>query len=145
MARLSFAQLDARRPRLRHVHLGLDRPALAAWLIRSHGTTGAVVANAAGQLIATTWVFVAMTRRHGCRFPAGDVVKIAAAAGLAFLVTSVTGPGPDQVDAGRLALGAAAGTLTFVVLCGLARVIGRREWDALLARGRWGAPRPAQH
>ena len=118
--------------------------ALSAWLIRTHGVAGAVAANATGQFIATAWVFIGMARRHGCRFPAGALAKIAAAAGLAFLVASVTGPGPDQVDAGRLALGATAGTLTFAVLCVLAGVIGRRERDAVLARNRWAAPQPAQ-
>jgi hypothetical protein len=55
-------------------------------------TPGAVVASASGHLIVTAWVFVAMRRRHGCRFPAWDLVRIMAVAGLAFLVTSLTGP-----------------------------------------------------
>ena len=117
--------------------------ALAAWLIRAHGTAGAVGANAAGQLIATTWVFVAMARRHGCRFPAGDLMKIAAAAVPAFLVTSIAGAGSDDADGGRLVLGAAAGTLVFLAISVLAGVLGRREWDAVLARSPWRAARIA--
>jgi O-antigen/teichoic acid export membrane protein len=113
--------------------------ALAAWLIRAHGTAGAVVANAAGQLIATTWVFVAMARRHGVRVPAWDLGRIAAAAGPAFLVTSVTGAGADDLDPGRLVLGAAAGSLTFLTICALSGVLGRREWDAVRSRRPWRA------
>jgi O-antigen/teichoic acid export membrane protein len=116
---------------------------LAVWLIRAHGTAGAVVANASGQVIATTWVFVAMARRHGYRFPVVDLTKVAAAAGPAFLVASMTGGAPDQLDAGRLVLGAAAGTLTFLTIAILAGVIGRREWSAVLARSRWTPTRTA--
>jgi O-antigen/teichoic acid export membrane protein len=117
--------------------------ALAAWLIRAHGTAGAVVANAAGQLIATAWVFVAITRRHGCRFPGLDVVKIAGAAALAFLVAHLAGPAADHVDAGRLVLGAAAGSLVFLATCILGRVVGPREWAAVLSRTRWLTAPPA--
>jgi O-antigen/teichoic acid export membrane protein len=118
--------------------------ALAAWLVRAHGTAGAVVANAAGQLLATAWVFVAMARRHNSRVPGWDLVKIAAAAVPAFLVTSITGGGADDLDAGRLVLGAAAGALTFLGLCVLAGVLGRREWDAVRARGAWRAAGAAE-
>jgi O-antigen/teichoic acid export membrane protein len=114
---------------------------LAAWLIRAYGTAGAVVANASGQLIATAWVFVAMRRRHGCRFPAWDLVRTVAAAGLAFLVTSLIGPAPDDLDVGRLVLGAAAGSLTFLAACLLAGVVGRREWSAVRSWIRWLAAR----
>jgi O-antigen/teichoic acid export membrane protein len=117
---------------------------LAAWLIRAHGTTGAVVANGAGQLIATIWVFVAMAYRHRCRFPTLDLVKIAVAGGLAFLVTSSTGGAAEPLDPVRLGLAATAGSLTFLAICIPAGLIGRREWAAVLARGRWAVARAAQ-
>ena len=107
---------------------------LAAWLVRGHGTAGAVVANATGQIIATTWAFVAMARRHGCRFPGLDLVKVAAAAGPAYLVTSAVTRRADDVDAGGLVLGAAAGSLIFVAISVLTGALGRREWAALRAR-----------
>jgi O-antigen/teichoic acid export membrane protein len=107
---------------------------LAALLIRSHGTAGAVVANAAGQIIATVWVFVALARRHGYRFPVADLAKIAVAAGLAFLTARQAGPG-----LGQLVLGAIAGSLVFTVACMLARVVARSEWTGIVARLRGGA------
>jgi O-antigen/teichoic acid export membrane protein len=111
---------------------------LAALLIRSHGTTGAVIANAVGQLIATVWVFVALARRHGYRFPAADLTKIATAAALAFLAAKQAGTGLDQ-----LVLGAVAGAIVFGVVCRLGRVVGRGEWSAILARLRTSAAPPA--
>jgi O-antigen/teichoic acid export membrane protein len=111
--------------------------ALAVWLIRAHGTTGAVLANASGQLIATTWVFVALARRHGCRVPVVDLLKVAAAAGPAFVVAAALSGAAGALDAGRLVLGAAAGALTFLAISLLTGVVGRREWSALRALGRW--------
>jgi len=59
-----------------------------------------------------------------------------AVAGLAFLVTSLRGPASDDLDAGRLVLGAAGGSLTFLAACLLAGVLGRREcsWPGTLLR-----------
>jgi O-antigen/teichoic acid export membrane protein len=108
---------------------------LAALLIRSHGTAGAVIANAAGQLIATVWVFVALARRHGYRFPAADLAKIAIAAALAFGAARQAGP-----ELGQLVLGATAGSIVFGVACVLGRVVARGEWSAIVARLRPGAP-----
>ena len=68
-------------------------------------------------------------------------MRIIAVAGLAFLVTSLTGPASDDLDVERLVLGAAAGSLTFLVACLLAGVLGRREWSAVRARPRWLAAR----
>jgi O-antigen/teichoic acid export membrane protein len=116
---------------------------LAAWLIPAHGTTGAVVANGAGQLIATTWVFVAMASRHRCRVPMLDLAKVAVAAGLAFLVTSSLSAA-EPLDPVHLGLGATAGSITFLAVCILGGLIGRREWAAVLARGRWAMARTVQ-
>jgi hypothetical protein len=97
-----------------------------------------VIANAVGQLIATVWVFVALARRHGYRFPAADLTKIATAAALAFLAAKQAGTGLDQ-----LVLGAVAGAIVFGVVCRLGRVVGRGEWSAILARLRTSAAPPA--
>ena len=108
---------------------------LAALLIRTHGTAGAVIANATGQVIATVWVFVALARRHGYRFPAADLAKIAVAAALAFLAARQAGTG-----LGQLVLGAAAGSVVFGLVCALGRVIAPGEWSAIVARLRTGPP-----
>jgi hypothetical protein len=55
-------------------------------------------------------------------------------------VTSIAGAVSDDPDGGRLVLAAAAGALVFLAICVLAGVLGRREWDAVLARSPW---RPA--
>lgn len=107
---------------------------LAAVLIRAHGTAGAVTANAAGQVIATVWVFVALAHRHGYRFPALDLAKIAVAAALAFLTARLTATTPDHLGLGHLVLGATAGSIVFAVACLLGRVVGPREWAAMSAR-----------
>lgn len=109
---------------------------LAAILIRSHGTAGAVIANAAGQLIATVWVFVALGSRHGYRFPTWDLAKIAVAGGLAFLAArlAATGLTPASPGLGEVVVGAAAGSVVFAGACMLGRVVGPREWAAVSAR-----------
>jgi O-antigen/teichoic acid export membrane protein len=111
--------------------------ALAAWLIRGYGTPGAVVANAAGQLIAAVWAFIALGRHHGYRFPTWDLVKVAAAAPPAFLVARVVASSPvDDMHLGRLILGAASGAIVFLVACILTRAVALRELAAMLARTR---------
>lgn len=102
---------------------------LATWLIGAYGTAGAVVANAAAQLLATVWVFVALARRHRFGIPAADLVKIAVAGLLAYLVARQAGTG--LLD---LVLGAAGGSAVFVFFCVVGRVVGRHEWSALLGR-----------
>ena len=47
--------------------------ALAVALIPRWGTVGAVVANAAAQITATTWAFAGMAHAPGARFPGLDV------------------------------------------------------------------------
>lgn len=106
--------------------------ALAALLVRSHGTAGAVAANATGQLIATVWVFVALARRHDYRLPGYDLVKIAAAAILAFVIARlIAGSG---VGFGSLVLGAMGGSVVFILTGVLTRVVGPGEWVALWSR-----------
>jgi O-antigen/teichoic acid export membrane protein len=109
---------------------------LAAVLIRSHGTAGAVIANAAGQLLATVWVFVALRRRHGYGFPIRDLARIAVAAGLAFLAARLAARGVTSEGAvlGEVVVGGAAGAVVFAGACLLMRVVGPREWAAVSAR-----------
>jgi O-antigen/teichoic acid export membrane protein len=102
---------------------------LAALLVPTWTTTGAVVANAAGQLTATIWVFVGIDRAHAIRFPMLDVVKTAGAGVLAWLVARQLGG--NAHDLPRLALAAAAGFVTFGLACVPAGLLGVREWDLL--------------
>jgi O-antigen/teichoic acid export membrane protein len=107
---------------------------LAALLIPSLGTTGAVVANVAGQVTATVWAFVGMARAHGAGFPSGDLVRIGgwalAAMGAAWAVAG------GSADLGRLALGAGAAIGVFLAGCVGTGVVGPREWTFLLASTR---------
>jgi O-antigen/teichoic acid export membrane protein len=117
--------------------------ALAAWLIRAHGTMGAAIANAAGQLLASAWVFVAMARHHGCRLPWQDLLKIALAASLSFITARITSGSPEMSSLGHMILGAAAGSLVFVAACMFLRVIGLREVGVVVARTRaWATTSP---
>jgi O-antigen/teichoic acid export membrane protein len=107
---------------------------LAALLIPAYGTTGAVIANTASQVLATTWVFVGMTRTHHARFPLADQAKIAGAALLAFATTwSVAAGGHDL---GWLLTAAGAGLAVFFTTAVLAGVIGVREWSLLITSTR---------
>jgi O-antigen/teichoic acid export membrane protein len=112
--------------------------ALAAWLIRVYGAPGAVAANAAGQLLATAWVFVALARRHGCRFPGRVVVTIGAAAIGAFIVTHLVAATstPHAPDVARLVVAGAAGSVVFLTACLLGGVVTPREWAVVVAAGR---------
>jgi O-antigen/teichoic acid export membrane protein len=118
--------------------------ALAAWLIREYGTMGAVIANAAGQVLASAWVFVAMGRHHRCRLPWHDLLKIAGAASLSFITARITGASLDEASSlGRLILGAAAGSLVFLAACIVLRAIGLRELGIVIARTRaWASTSP---
>src|SRR5262249_27033336 len=102
---------------------------LAALLIPFWTTTGAVIANAAGQLTATGWVFVGIARAHRVGFPLGDMVRTAAAGGLS-LVTAWSLAGGAH-DLARLALAAAGGLLAFLLAALALRLIGPREWNLL--------------
>lgn len=107
---------------------------LAVALIPALGTTGAVVANGAGQLTATVWVFVGMARAHGSGFPAGPVARIAGG-GLLAMATAWTIAG-GSADLGRLALGGAAATAAFLAASVSTGVVGPREWTFLRASTR---------
>jgi O-antigen/teichoic acid export membrane protein len=112
--------------------------AVAAWLIPEHGTMGAVVANGAGQVIATAWVFVALGRRHRCPFPVDDLLRIVAAAVLAFLSTRLVGVAlaADAAEPISVLLAALAGAAVFVAACLLGGVLRLREWTVLIAAAR---------
>jgi O-antigen/teichoic acid export membrane protein len=115
---------------------------LAALLIPRVGTWGAVAANTAAQLVATTWAFAVMSGVHRCRFPAADVGRVAAAAGLAGATTLALAPlHPDLI---RLALAGSAGLLTFLGAAIALRTIGAREWALVVSWTRRLAARPGR-
>jgi O-antigen/teichoic acid export membrane protein len=108
--------------------------ALAAALIPRFGTTGAVAANSAAQVLAAAWAFGGMARRHGGRVPALDIAKTAAASALVFVVVrAVAG---DSHDIVRLALAGLAGGAVFLPLLVGARLVGAREWALLVTSTR---------
>jgi len=114
----------------------------AAWLIPMYGTWGAVVANSAAQLAAALWAFCALARAHGCRFPTGDIVRTAGAAGAAFGVA--WGLAPRSVELPRMMAAGAGGLVVFLILAVVAGVLGHREWAFLVgAARRMGVARPA--
>jgi O-antigen/teichoic acid export membrane protein len=102
---------------------------LAALLIPSWTTVGAVIANTIGQLTATVWAFTGMARTHGIRFPTVVLAKTAILGVLTWLVASlIVG---DSHDLGWVALAAAAGVVVFVAGCVPAGLLGLREWNLL--------------
>jgi O-antigen/teichoic acid export membrane protein len=107
---------------------------LAAMLIPTYSTAGAVVANSAAQVLAAVWAFHGMARRHGARMPLADIAKTAAGAALVFLVArTVAG---DSHDVVRLALAGAAGGAVVLPVLLAARLIGPREWALLVTSTR---------
>jgi O-antigen/teichoic acid export membrane protein len=100
---------------------------LAATLTARWTTTGAVIANTAGQLTASILVFVGMSRLHGIRAPMSDFARLGLAGLLTLFVT--WGLAGDVHDLGRLILAGTAGFLVFVFACVLLRLLGAREWD----------------
>ena len=102
---------------------------LAALLIPHWTTTGAVIANAAGQLTATVWVFVGIARAHRVGFPLGDLLRIAAAGALS-LVTA-WGLAGDAHDLARIGVAGGGGVVAFLLAALALRVIGPREWNLL--------------
>jgi O-antigen/teichoic acid export membrane protein len=102
---------------------------LAALLIPFWTTTGAVIANAAGQLTATVWVFVGIARAHRLGFPLADLVRTAAAGGLSLVTARVLAG--DAHDLARLTLAAAGGLVAFLLAALALRLIGPREWNLL--------------
>jgi O-antigen/teichoic acid export membrane protein len=107
---------------------------LAAVLVRSFGTTGAVVANTVAQLTVAVWAFIAIQRLKGCGFPLGDLPRIGLAAALALLAASVTATAAD--GALSLVLGTAAGLVTYVVAGVLVGAVNAQDWSFLVASGR---------
>jgi len=102
---------------------------LAALLIPSMTTTGAVIANTAGQLTATAWVFIGIARAHRVGFPFADLARIAAAGVLTLVTTwALVGGAHDLV---RLGIAAAGGVLAFLLAALALRLIGPREWNLL--------------
>lgn len=113
----------------------------AVVLIPTWGMWGAVIANAAAQLLASTVAFIGVAVRCRCRFPGLEVVKIAAAAVVGFAVTWTAAGG--EVRLPTLAAAALAGALAFLVAAGLLGAVGGREW-ALIQWPLRGLPRWAR-
>ena len=107
---------------------------LAALLVRSWGTAGAVAANTVAQVTVSVWAFVALRRLAGSRLPLGDLSRIGVAAALALLVAAAIGAIAHGVSA--LALGAAAGLATYLLACILLGAVNARDWTILVASGR---------
>jgi O-antigen/teichoic acid export membrane protein len=107
---------------------------LAAALIPSLGTTGAIVANTAAQVIAGVWGFHAMARTHGSSFPAVDLGKIAAAAAAALIASWTVVQ--DSGDPLHLFAGAVIGFGTFMAACAVLRVLGSAEYAFLVTSTR---------
>jgi O-antigen/teichoic acid export membrane protein len=116
---------------------------LAAALIPSLGTTGAVIANVAGQVTATVWVFVGMARAHGAAFPAAAVARIAACALLGLAGAWMVAGG--SADLLRLGAGGAVAVGLFLAGVMATGVVGPREWTFLLASTRRLAARAGVH
>ena len=108
--------------------------ALAALLIPSYSTVGAVVANTAAQGVATLWVFIGMARVHDAPFPATTLAKIAAAGGASFLAAWWIAGGTHDIV--RLVAGGAAGFAVFLLACVSARLVGVREWTFVMTSTR---------
>lgn len=144
MRKVAWAALHAlgdRRHALRAMWLSAAlNVGIAAWLIPTYGTWGAVVANSTAQIAAALWAFSALARAHGCRFPTGDIVRTAGAAVAAFGVA--WGLAPRSVELPWMMAAGAAGLLVFLVLAVTAGVLGHREWTFLVgAARRMGAAR----
>lgn len=103
--------------------------ALAAALIPRWGTTGAVVANVAGQMTAAVWAFAGMALTHRVGFPIADIAKTTLVGLLAWLVAwELAGDAHDPI---RLVVAATAGLAVYVLACVAARLLGPREWGLL--------------
>lgn len=113
----------------------------AAYLIPRYGTMGAVGANACGQILASAWAFIAVARRHQCRFPLADVAKVSVAAAAGLAVTLVLRPA--GLHPAPMIVAAVAGLATFSLVAVLTGVVGTREWTFFRASTSWLARRLA--
>jgi O-antigen/teichoic acid export membrane protein len=107
---------------------------LAALLVRSWGTAGAVTANTVAQVTVSVWAFVALGRLKGARLPLGELSRIGAAAALALLAAATAGGHAHGVLA--LILGAAAGLGIYLIACVLLGALNAHDWTILVASGR---------
>jgi O-antigen/teichoic acid export membrane protein len=101
--------------------------ALAALVIPRWPLEGAVIANTAGQLTASIWVFLGMARSHRVATPVSDFARLAAGGLLTLLVT--WGVRGDAHDVARLFYAGAAGFVVFGLACVPLRLVGAREWS----------------
>jgi O-antigen/teichoic acid export membrane protein len=108
--------------------------ALAALLVRSRGTAGAVIANTVAQVTVSVWAFIALRRLKGSRFPLGDLSRIGVAGALALLATAVGAAGSHGVVA--LVVGGGAGFVVYLLACVVLGAVNARDVTLLVASGR---------
>jgi hypothetical protein len=83
---------------------------------------------------ASVWAFAGMASGHKVSFPFVDVLKTAAAGGVAWLVTwELAG---DAHDLMRLAIAATVGGSAFVLACVPLGLLGPREWEIVTSSTR---------
>ena len=104
---------------------------LAILLIPRFGTWGAVMANTAAQLVATTIAFVVLARLYRCRVPMFDVIRITWAGVLSY--GAIVSVAPGDVSLPRLLLGLGAGLTTYLAALVVMRVATAREWQMLVS------------
>lgn len=108
--------------------------ALAAWLVRWYGTSGAVAANTVAQVTVSVWAFVALRRLKGSRFPLGDLSRVGVAGALALLAATAGAAGSHGIVA--LVVGAAAGLAVYLLVCIVLGAVSARDVTFLVASGR---------
>ena len=101
---------------------------LAALLIPTWTTVGAVIANTAAQLTASVWVFVGMSRAHRIDVPVYDFVKLTLAGLLTLLVATGLAGDAHSHDIVRLVMAGGAALAVYFLACLASRLIGAREW-----------------
>jgi O-antigen/teichoic acid export membrane protein len=106
---------------------------LAALLIRSQGTMGAVIANTVAQVMLALWAFVAVQRLKRPGVPVGQLARIAAAAVLALLAATTAGAGHGVI---ALLVGTTAGLVTYLVACVVLGAVNARDWSLLITSSR---------
>jgi len=106
---------------------------LAALLVRTHGTMGAVMANTAAQVTLALWAFIAVQRLKRPGIPLGDLARIGGAAVLALLASSTIG---GSHGVGPLIAGTAAGLITYVGIGMLIGAINASDWALLMTSRR---------
>lgn len=113
----------------------------AFFLIAPWGTTGAVIANASAQVVASLVAFVGIARRQHGGVPLTDLLRIAATGGLALVAASAVMQG--DASFARVVAAVVVGALVFGGVGFVSGVIGIREWNLVRSAGRALRPSPS--